>query len=112
MWTSFATLDIAIVLAGLAFILRVFRRNSRNAPCPPGPKGLPVIGNLFDMPTEREWLTFAKWGEKYGIIFNMTESSITYCSSFFFIRRYSFSRHPWAAPGRPEFRSDGHQYTR
>ncbi len=71
MWTSLATLDIAIILAGLAFVLSVFRRNSRNAPFPPGPKGLPVIGNLFDMPTEREWLTFAKWGEKYGIIFNI-----------------------------------------
>ncbi|KAK0436559.1 cytochrome P450 [Armillaria borealis] len=68
MLTSFATLDIAIVLAGLAFVWHVFRRSSRNAPFPPGPKGLPVIGNLFDMPTEKEWLTFAKWGEKYGDI--------------------------------------------
>ncbi len=71
MWTSLATLDIAIILAGLAFVWRVFRRNNRNAPFPPGPKGLPFIGNLFDMPTEREWLTFTKWGEKYGIIFNI-----------------------------------------
>ncbi|KAK0185226.1 cytochrome P450, partial [Armillaria mellea] len=62
------TLDIAIVLACLAFVWRLFRRNHHNAPFPPGPKGLPVIGNLFDMPTEKEWLTFAKWGEKYGDI--------------------------------------------
>ncbi|PBK94452.1 cytochrome P450 [Armillaria gallica] len=68
MWTSLATLDIAIILACLAFVLHVFHRNNRNAPFPPGPKGLPVIGNLFDMPTEREWLTFAKWGEKYASI--------------------------------------------
>ncbi|KAK0436560.1 cytochrome P450 [Armillaria borealis] len=66
MLTSLATLDIAIVLAGLAFVWRLFRRNNGNAPFPPGPKGLPVIGNLLDMPTEKEWLTFAKWGDKYG----------------------------------------------
>lgn len=33
---------------------------------PPGPKGWPVIGNLFDMPREKIWLTFSKWGETYG----------------------------------------------
>lgn len=68
MWTSLVALDIAIVLACLTFLWRIFRRNNRNAPFPPGPKGLPVIGNLLDMPTEKEWLTFAKWGDKYGDI--------------------------------------------
>lgn len=33
---------------------------------PPGPRGLPLIGNLLDMPSEKEWLTFAEWGKKYG----------------------------------------------
>ncbi|KAF9026339.1 cytochrome P450 [Hymenopellis radicata] len=39
---------------------------------PPGPNGWPVIGNLFDMPSEREWFTWARWGKQYG--------SITYLS--------------------------------
>ncbi|EEB92377.1 hypothetical protein MPER_09122, partial [Moniliophthora perniciosa FA553] len=41
-------------------------------PLPPGPKRQPLIGNLLDMPSEKEWLTFAKWGELYGDISSVT----------------------------------------
>ncbi|KAK0231788.1 cytochrome P450 [Armillaria nabsnona] len=46
-------------------------RPRRNAPFPPGPRGLPLAGNLLDMPSEKEWLTFAKWGEIYGDILSI-----------------------------------------
>ncbi|KAH0578149.1 hypothetical protein H2248_004113 [Termitomyces sp. 'cryptogamus'] len=39
---------------------------------PPGPKGWPVIGNLFDMPKEMTWQTFAQWGKTYGDISSVT----------------------------------------
>jgi hypothetical protein len=45
---------------------RVFGRTTSSNPLPPGPKGWPVIGNLFDMPTSQEHLTFAKWKKDYG----------------------------------------------
>ena len=35
-------------------------------PLPPGPKGLPLIGNMLDMPKEHEWVTFTEWKRKYG----------------------------------------------
>ncbi|KIY43458.1 cytochrome P450 [Fistulina hepatica ATCC 64428] len=35
---------------------------------PPGPNGLPILCNTFDMPTSMEWITFRKWGEIYGDI--------------------------------------------
>lgn len=33
---------------------------------PPGPSAWPVIGNLLDMPKEREWETFQKWARRWG----------------------------------------------
>ncbi|GJE86541.1 cytochrome P450 [Phanerochaete sordida] len=60
---NFALVGLAVVL------LRTYISRSRQrARYPPGPKGLPVIGNVLDMPKEHEWLTFASWGEKYGDI--------------------------------------------
>ncbi|KAG7451809.1 cytochrome P450 [Guyanagaster necrorhizus] len=64
--------EIFIVLVGLIFVWDLFRRTRHNAPFPPGPRGLPLIGNLLDMPSEKEWLSFAKWGEKYGDIVSVS----------------------------------------
>ncbi|KAI9452763.1 cytochrome P450, partial [Lactarius psammicola] len=33
---------------------------------PPGPKGLPLVGNVLDMPTRNQWLTYWRWGKKYN----------------------------------------------
>ncbi|KAK0193929.1 cytochrome P450 [Armillaria mellea] len=41
----------------------------RRLPLPPGPKGLPLIGNLWDVPAEYPWLTYAQWTATYGDVF-------------------------------------------
>jgi hypothetical protein len=34
---------------------------------PPGPRGLPVLGNLFDIPQRAPWETYTRWGKQYGM---------------------------------------------
>ena len=33
---------------------------------PPGPKGLPLVGNLLDVPERFQWKTYDEWSRKYG----------------------------------------------
>ncbi|KAI9467402.1 cytochrome P450 [Lactarius psammicola] len=49
--------------SGLAFLVR---SSKRRLPYPPGPKSLPIVGNLFSMPSREEWVTYRKWSEQLG----------------------------------------------
>jgi hypothetical protein len=70
---SITVLDFC--LAALAvYIVRSLFHPRQPAPLPPGPKGLPLLGNVLDMPTEKEWLTFAEWGEAWGIYITLYKS--------------------------------------
>ncbi|KAH9160855.1 hypothetical protein EDB89DRAFT_1811985, partial [Lactarius sanguifluus] len=42
------------------------RASKRRLPYPPGPKRLPIVGNLFSMPSREEWITYRKWSEQLG----------------------------------------------
>ncbi|KAF9457687.1 cytochrome P450 [Collybia nuda] len=40
---------------------RGFRNSYRHLPLPPGPKKLPLVGNLFNVPTKLAWVTYHRW---------------------------------------------------
>lgn len=54
---------LCIGLASVGFYL-IFPK--KNPQYPPGPRGLPLVGNIQDIPFDKPWLTFAEWGKKYG----------------------------------------------
>jgi len=58
---ALATVATAIVLA---LLLR--KRGPRRPPYPPGPKGYPIIGNVFDFPRGAPWEGFARMAAEYG----------------------------------------------
>jgi len=54
---------------GLALFLFVFYKAvapSRNK-FPPGPRSLPLIGNVLQIPTDNQEQVFADWGAQYGL---------------------------------------------
>ncbi|KAJ7572295.1 cytochrome P450 [Mycena floridula] len=46
------------------FVFRLLRRPQR--PLPPGPKGLPIVGNLYDVPFTSQWVTYKEISDKLG----------------------------------------------
>ncbi|TFY72458.1 hypothetical protein EVG20_g545 [Dentipellis fragilis] len=61
---SMLALDVGVALLGVYLLRRYL--TAKPGTLPPGPKPLPLIGNLLDMPKQYEHETFAEWGKKYG----------------------------------------------
>ncbi|TFY66488.1 hypothetical protein EVG20_g4599 [Dentipellis fragilis] len=67
---SLASFAVAIILFYLLWRRALGHKSS--LPLPPGPVGLPLIGNTLDMPITQEWKTFSLWGDKYGPIMHIS----------------------------------------
>lgn len=64
----------AITLFGVSFLslaIVSYRYYAFRRRLPPGPKGLPLIGNLHEIPQSHPWLTHTEMHKKYGPIFSM-----------------------------------------
>ncbi|KAF5371352.1 hypothetical protein D9615_009700 [Tricholomella constricta] len=69
---SLTPFNYAVAAAGGLLLLQWCLKPKQLAPLPPGPAGLPIVGNVADMPATREWITFAEWGRKWGGILSVT----------------------------------------
>ena len=55
-------------IIGLVVVFALTRLRNDKPPLPPGPKGLPLLGNLNDLPKpgELEYMHWLSFKEKYG----------------------------------------------
>jgi hypothetical protein len=61
----------AIFALGCVVVLYVGPRalaSRTSHPLPPGPPGLPWIGNVIGINTGAPWITYAKWARTYGML--------------------------------------------
>jgi hypothetical protein len=65
MITLLIALDICAVLC-ILLLKRLLSPQQQVHSLPPGPKGLPLVGAVLDMPSEQEWITFSKWADTWG----------------------------------------------
>lgn len=63
--TELAVTGAALAVAGLS--LKYLTKPKAKYPLPPGPKPLPVLGNLLDLPTKDESTVYARMGEAFGV---------------------------------------------
>jgi len=71
-------LDILVLISSLAAFLAIRdHQRRRGLPYPPGPRPLPLIGNLFDIPKEFSWLTYTQLSKKYGMIYFAVRGHLT-----------------------------------
>ncbi|KAJ7445082.1 cytochrome P450 [Mycena latifolia] len=61
---------VAAVIAAVLCARHFLRK--RRPPLPPGPRGLPFVGNILGLPAHSPWLTFAEMGKQWGDIASIT----------------------------------------
>ncbi|KAJ3497446.1 hypothetical protein NMY22_g19695 [Coprinellus aureogranulatus] len=61
-------LGATAAVLGLVTLYRLWGGNFSGLPYPPGPKGYPIIQNLFDIPLDDPWEGHAKLAKEYGTL--------------------------------------------
>jgi len=80
---------VGLTSFGLILCLYLKLRSNSSLPLPPGPKKLPLIGNLLDLPKRPEWEIFQKWSKQYG-----TGPCPLSDVQYFFNNAFRFRYHP------------------
>jgi hypothetical protein len=73
-----STLHVLVLafLAAAFLAVRVYQKRGR-LPYPPGPRPLPLVGNLFDIPKEFSWLKYAQLSKEHGMFYFGSKATLT-----------------------------------
>lgn len=63
MWKGLSAAAALLVI----FAWSVTKRLASRLPFPPGPRPLPFLGNILDIPREKEALVYNQMAQKYGV---------------------------------------------
>ncbi|OJK01331.1 hypothetical protein ASPACDRAFT_77104 [Aspergillus aculeatus ATCC 16872] len=72
-------------------------------PLPPGPRGLPIIGNLHQAPRQKAWEVYKQWSDQYGPIMTVNNGgNITIVVSSHHIVETFLAKHNALFSSRPQ----------
>lgn len=74
---------LAVIAAAcmVTSLIKQLSRCSKEPLYPPGPKPLPLLGNIHDIPLVSPWIAYTEWGRTYGQLH--ARHSIPFCLLFF-----------------------------
>ena len=62
----------AFALAFFLVLVKLCFATRRRPPLPPGPRGLPILGNLLQLTPTNAWVTYHAGAKVYGDVFSLT----------------------------------------
>ncbi|ESK86194.1 cytochrome p450 [Moniliophthora roreri MCA 2997] len=62
-----ALIYVLVLVFFLLYLISAFNKPRY----PPGPRKLPFVGNVFQVPNLRQWVQFSKWAKEFGPIFHL-----------------------------------------
>ncbi|GJE98219.1 cytochrome P450 [Phanerochaete sordida] len=79
-------MNTILVGALVALALYVWSRSAKTnrLPVPPGPKPVPVLGNIFDLTAKELWLRITGWSKQYGdiVYIHLLGQGLVFCNTY------------------------------
>jgi len=109
MWTNSnlgTAADIVAFIIGVVLLYYLLSSRRKHYHLPPGPKPLPIVGNLFDIPKDDACVRYASWSKEYGDVISLSVLGqvLVVLNSHEAIKKTAL-RHAAAFSGRPFIQS-------